>query len=272
MENKVSIAIIGEGETEWHYFDSLRCARRFAFKVMPSMPQHSDIQHIASLADKYASQEYDYVVCLVDMDRLLTHPKEMADYRALRNNSRKNVIWVETNPCTELWFLLHFNQSGIKRYSKYEELERDLQRYMPGYAKTKKYFVRHPLYPSLAKDGNLDAARTYAKKLCQHKAEHPKDQIAYSEIYKVFDLLDRITSNDEEVSSQVSTNGQRQIGQKGQEILDYLSQVKDVTLKSISTAISLKESQTRTYLKELIDLGMVETVADSHPKLYRKRH
>ena len=28
-----SIAIIGEGETEWFYFDSLRIARRFPFKT-----------------------------------------------------------------------------------------------------------------------------------------------------------------------------------------------------------------------------------------------
>jgi hypothetical protein len=38
-----SIAIIGEGETEWFYFDSLRVACRFPFKVAPDFPQHSDI-------------------------------------------------------------------------------------------------------------------------------------------------------------------------------------------------------------------------------------
>ena len=37
-----SIAIIGEGETEWFYFDSLRVACRFPFKVAPDFPQHSD--------------------------------------------------------------------------------------------------------------------------------------------------------------------------------------------------------------------------------------
>lgn len=41
-----SIAIIGEGETEWFYFDSLRVACRYPFKVAPDFPQHSDINHI----------------------------------------------------------------------------------------------------------------------------------------------------------------------------------------------------------------------------------
>ena len=40
-----SIAIIGEGETEWFYFDSLRVACRYPFKVAPDFPQHSDINH-----------------------------------------------------------------------------------------------------------------------------------------------------------------------------------------------------------------------------------
>jgi len=30
-----SIAIIGEGETEWLYFDSLRIAKRYSFRLVP---------------------------------------------------------------------------------------------------------------------------------------------------------------------------------------------------------------------------------------------
>lgn len=39
MAVKKSIAIIGEGETEWFYFDSLRVACRYPFKVAPDFPQ-----------------------------------------------------------------------------------------------------------------------------------------------------------------------------------------------------------------------------------------
>lgn len=46
-----SIAIIGEGETEWFYFDSLRVACRFPFKVAPDFPQHSDIRHVLKLVE-----------------------------------------------------------------------------------------------------------------------------------------------------------------------------------------------------------------------------
>ena len=66
-----SIAIIGEGETEWFYFDSLRIACRYPFKVAPDFPQHSDINHILKLVESYLNKQYDYIVCLFDMDRLI---------------------------------------------------------------------------------------------------------------------------------------------------------------------------------------------------------
>ena len=66
MAVKKSIAIIGEGETEWWYFETLRVACRYKFKVAPDFPQHSDIPHMAKLAEDYVKRETDYVVCLVD--------------------------------------------------------------------------------------------------------------------------------------------------------------------------------------------------------------
>lgn len=56
---KKSIAIIGEGETEWFYFDSLRVACRYPFKVAPDFLQHSDINHILKLVESYLSKQYD---------------------------------------------------------------------------------------------------------------------------------------------------------------------------------------------------------------------
>ena len=37
MKKRISIAIIGEGETEWFYFESLRVAKRYPFKVAPTL-------------------------------------------------------------------------------------------------------------------------------------------------------------------------------------------------------------------------------------------
>lgn len=87
-----SIAIIGEGETEWFYFDSLRVTCRYPFKVAPDFPQHSDIKHILKLVESYLNKQYDYIVCLFDMDRLFQFPSEMQLYqRAKKSIAQRNM-------------------------------------------------------------------------------------------------------------------------------------------------------------------------------------
>ena len=190
-----SIAIIGEGETEWFYFESLRIARRFPFKVAPDFPQHSDIGHILKLLESYLSKQYDLIVCLFDMDRLLRNPTEMQLYqRAKKKYSAKkyadSVMFVETNPCTEFWFLLHFLPNVVCRhYENCEQLLPELQKYMPGYEKTKRYFKRTNLYKYLTENGDLERAMANSEKLCQLCKASPEDRVAYSEIHRVIELL-----------------------------------------------------------------------------------
>ncbi len=194
-----SVAIIGEGETEWFYFDSLRITCRYPFKVAPDFPQHSDVKHILKLVESYLNkQQYDFIVCLFDMDRLLQQPSEMRLY----NNAKKKyaakkyagrVMFIETNPCTEFWFLLHFLPNVVcRQYESYEQLLPELQKHMPGYEKTKRYFTKTNLYKYLTEHGDLERAVQNSEKLCQLCQKSPEDLKAYSEIHKVIELLKTI--------------------------------------------------------------------------------
>lgn len=194
-----SVAIIGEGETEWFYFDSLRITCRYPFKVAPDFPQHSDIKHILKLVESYLNkQQYDFIVCLFDMDRLLQQPSEMRLYtNAKKKYGAKKyagrVMFIETNPCTEFWFLLHFLPNVVRRqYESYEQLLPELQKHMPGYEKTKRYFTKTNLYKYLTEHGDLERAVQNSEKLCQLCQESPEDLKAYSEIHKVIELLKTI--------------------------------------------------------------------------------
>lgn len=194
-----SVAIIGEGETEWFYFDSLRITCRYPFKVAPDFPQHSDIKHILKLVESYLNkQQYDFIVCLFDMDRLLQQPSEMRLYtNAKKKYGAKKyagrVMFIETNPCTEFWFLLHFLPNVVcRQYESYEQLLPELQKHMPGYEKTKRYFIKTNLYKYLTEHGDLDRAVQNSEKLCRLCKESPEDLKAYSEIHKVIELLKTI--------------------------------------------------------------------------------
>ena len=180
-----SIAIIGEGETEWFYFDSLRVACRYPFKVAPDFPQHSDINHILKLVESYLNKQYDYIVCLFDMDRLFQFPSETQLYqRAKRKYSAKKYA-------ERVMFVDFLPNVVCRRYESYEQLLPELQKYMPGYEKTKRYFIRTNLYKYLTENGDLERAMTNSEKLCQLCKESPEDIMAYSEIHKIIMLLNK---------------------------------------------------------------------------------
>lgn len=195
--NNKTISIIGEGETEWFYIDSLRTVKRCPFSIKPGLPQHSDIQHLHELAKRASNEGYDYVIVLVDMDRLNRNPSEMNTYRKKKSeceSCHNNILFVETNPCTEFWFLLHFLPKGnVKRYSSYDELIPELRKYIPDYEKSCKYLKRINLFKYLSENGSLEVAIENAKYLCKLKRQG-QDDIAYSEIYKLFDLLGRLSN------------------------------------------------------------------------------
>ena len=269
MAVKKSIAIIGEGETEWWYFETLRIACRYKFKVAPDFPQHSDIPHIAKLAEDYVKRETDYVVCLVDMDRLLRLPKEMATYQQLKKSSHRNVIWIETNPCTEFWFLLHFlPQLSTKHYETYEDVLPDLQRYMPGYEKTARYFRKNNLYKYLTEHGDLQRALTYAEELSRLSEATPEDKIAYSQMHRVFNLIASMEAEDTDKNDSKSGKLNRS-NENRRQIIDFIADEGISDSKSVSKAIGLKPSRTRDYLKQLVAEGILETEGEYKSRKYK---
>lgn len=187
-----SIAIFGEGLTEWCYIDSLRIAGRYPFKMRPSIPQHSDIKHMLAEAKKCISEGYDEIICLLDMDRLNTHPIEKQVYiKAKQQAMYRKVTFIETDPCTEYWFLMHFMpQLSQRRFEDGESVATELRKYIPGYEKSKQYLQRMRLYDFLVQHGDLDKAITLAKKSVELHNEGYEN--SYSQMYKLFEKLEQL--------------------------------------------------------------------------------
>lgn len=124
-------------------------------------------------------------------------PPEMQQYQKAKKEYNKKkyagrVLFIETNPCTEFWFLLHFLPNMVcRRYESYDQLLPELQKYMPGYEKTKRYFIRTNLYKYLTENGDLERAMSNSEKLCQLCHDSPEDLKAYSEIHEVIELLNK---------------------------------------------------------------------------------
>lgn len=184
-----SLAVFGEGPTEWFYLDAIRIAGRYPFRMHPSLPQHSDVAHLLAQAKKCLAEGYDEVVCLMDMDRLREFPDEMRRYEAAkRQKAYAKVTFIETDPSTEYWFLLHFADFRPgQQFESYEKLEKELRKFVPDYTKTEQYLRKNTLLPTLTEKGNLEMAIARARESVAHHLNGESG--AYTQMFKLFDKL-----------------------------------------------------------------------------------
>jgi len=138
-----TIAVIGEGITEREYFKSLKNYEKLSFKFKPDIPKHPDIKSIISKAESL-SESFDLVFCIIDLDRLLLNSTELSIYRNYKSKN-KGIIFIENNPCFEIWLLLHFELSG-REYESCTNLISFLKKYIADYNKSYSYFSGKDIY------------------------------------------------------------------------------------------------------------------------------
>ena len=188
-----SIAIIGEGLTEYRYIDDMRTTERYRFSLVPGIPKHSDVDDIVRLAKERLNAGYDYVLCLIDMDVIEGSHDKMEHYLALKKENPE-IIFVESSPCTEYWFLMHYMpRPSSKEYADYDAVAKDLKKHIPNYDKTESFFNKTHIYRELKQKGDMARAIELSRELDELRAEEPDVYKSYSQMYKLFDIIAEIT-------------------------------------------------------------------------------
>jgi len=199
MERKVanrmvrrSIAIIGEGLTEYRYVDDMRTTERYRFSLVPGIPKHPDIDDIVRLARERVKAGYDYVLCLIDMDVIEGNHEKMEHYRVLKNENPE-IIFVESCPCTEYWFLMHYMPGpSSKEYANYDAVAQALKKHIPNYDKTEAFFNKTHIYRKLKENGDMARAIELSRELDGQRTKEPEVYKSYSQMYKLFDIIEGI--------------------------------------------------------------------------------
>jgi len=189
---KFQVAIVGEGETEWFYFSNMRQYEKFTFKVAPDLPKHSDYRSIIKTARKKRDEGYDLVFCVLDLDRIITNDSEKKGYLIEKAKTKANngIEFIETMPCIELWFLLHFLENYSSRiYMDYNHVITPLKQHIPNYEKTTKFFKSINLYEYLNSNGDFDAANEFAKRLETEKEESDNPFFNFTQINNLITRL-----------------------------------------------------------------------------------
>ena len=187
-----SIAIIGEGLTEYRYVDDMRTTERYRFSLVPGIPKHSDVDDIVRLAQERLGAGFDYVLCLIDMDVIEGRHDKMEHYKALKREN-PDIIFVESSPYTEYWFLMHYMPGpSSKEYADYDAVAQELRKYIPNYDKTELFFNKIHIYRELKEKGDVERAIEISRELEALRAKEPEVYRSYSQMYKLFDIIREI--------------------------------------------------------------------------------
>jgi len=191
-----STAVVGEGPTEWCYFDYIRTTRNINFKLKPSLPRTASYKEVLRKGNELAVAGYDLVFCVIDMDKIYQDNTENKFFQECKK-LKKGVIPVVSYPCTEIWFLMHFMKVlSLKEYQSFEQLKPQLKKYISDYCKEQKYLKSYKPFVAMEKDKGFDRAMKNSKKILTKKSASDSVNFSYSEFCELFELLNKCTKCD----------------------------------------------------------------------------
>lgn len=197
---KKSILLLGEGPTEFYYFNSLRPFLR-GLTIKPDYPKHTNLSELESKIVDGIQNGYDYIFCVVDMDTK-DHEPEHTQYIRLKHKFSKpvrklkqgihcEVRFFETHRCTELFFLYYFCYTS-KFYGDQDSLIKDLNKHCD-YDKTHEFFIKTKgLHSYFEKQGgSIDKAIINAELSLTERHASERDY-TYSELGRLLLVLQKI--------------------------------------------------------------------------------
>lgn len=135
------LIVCGAKATEPDYVNGLKKHLRnpaVSIKVVSKDKAPSQVVQYALKLAAQAPDTYDEVWCVVDTDQF-TDLDEAAKSAARSTTDRLKVTIIVSNPCFELWLLLHFTDHRGATAS-FGQLEPLLKKHVPGYHKSRMDF------------------------------------------------------------------------------------------------------------------------------------
>ena len=83
--------MIGEGITEYYYFNSLKDEFPQLQNIEPKVPKHSSLEELRKNIETAINEGYSKVFCVIDMDNK-REPAEKEKYRHLREDYSSPVV------------------------------------------------------------------------------------------------------------------------------------------------------------------------------------
>lgn len=183
----ILIGAEGKNQTERKYFKAFNQVQS-EYKIMAGKGNNTDPVGVVEDLLKSAKQEEldlkdgDMLACFIDVDFKNGRDQEL---RAAMKLARQNNVSVFlSNPCFEIWYLLHFRYS-TKLYGSNEEVIKELGSYISDYSKSK------DVYDVI--ENKIDQALLNTKRLESYHLENGTNdrlkKLPSTEAYKLIEMI-----------------------------------------------------------------------------------
>lgn len=120
-------------------------------------------------------------ICVFDTDvsERIDAEKKKLNGLLKKHGRKKNVIFCDSLPSVEYWFLLHYKNTN-RYFNNSEAVERELKAFIEHYEKTMDFLEKEKWVADLCSDHKLETAIQRAKNFGDNSP-------SYSNIYKAFE-------------------------------------------------------------------------------------
>lgn len=137
----ILIAAEGKNKTEKLYLNHFNKSKKYS--IIFSKGNYTDLINMINILEKEIKdrgmnkKDRDIAYCVFDTDCNIS--KQVQIDKANNKCKKSNIELIKSNPCFEIWFILHYSNS-TKQYNSNMELIDELKKYIPQYEKSKDIF------------------------------------------------------------------------------------------------------------------------------------
>ena len=191
-----TILLICEGEqTEDRYLKSFKHETRkqnIRIEIKSGFSSPDQLVEEAVLLFEQSENQYDEIHCIFDKDEHHHFHKALENIKQYNKKFQSHVVLYETisNPCFEIWFLLHFKYSTKSFYTiPGGNRAKDLILKEIGNDRFKQTCKKNPAEIYSMLKPLLDKALDHAKKLETQQGEHPHTKNPYTAMHKLVEKV-----------------------------------------------------------------------------------
>ena len=178
--------IIGARITEQWYFKHLQT---YSVKIKPRYFGRENAVKLDKLVDKVLKEE-GFAIVVFDADVAQRNDKErqLVERMKTKYANNKDVLFCDSLPSIEYWFLLHYKDAG-RLFNTSNEVVKEIKEYNSQFDKNGKFLENDSWVKDLCDGKRLWQAIERCKQ--QEEKVNRGESVSYSKVYKAIELLEK---------------------------------------------------------------------------------